>query len=125
MEPIDEIRAIEEMRASGVRVEVVAKSDSGLASWEHERIIIHRSTIRDILHLDDKDRANMLLLYCFYYEKGRQDGTNQPHITDTYIMDKKGLGWSKDLFYRIKKKLIKQGYIKSVPRKDEGGKVVK
>jgi|GEM_PF-2428546 len=77
---------------------IVIPRDPGIAEWEHARIIIHRVVIRELLHSKNPDSANMLMLYCFYYECGRYQKTNQPWAVDKFCI--KGLGWRKDKFHR-------------------------
>jgi len=114
---------LEEMPAVDEPTTIILEDDPDLAEWQHDRIIIHRAVIRDILHLEDKDKADMLFLYCFYYEQGRRQKTNQPWATDTFTM--KGTGWGPHRFYRIKKKLLSGGFIEVVVKKDDKGKVTK
>jgi hypothetical protein len=71
-----------------------------------------------MMKVGEKDFADMWTLYSFYYAKARHDKTNQPWAVDRYCM--KGLGWGKDRFYRIKKKLLDNNFIEQVLERRKG-----
>lgn len=119
----------------GEETEVIVERDAGLMQWEHDRIIVHRTTFKRMraignkIFQDQKEKgskrpedpaADMWLLYGFYFDKGRHDQTNQPWALDTYCM--KGLNWGTDKFYRIKKLLMKHEFIEQIKRTDEKGR---
>ncbi len=72
-----------------VEYDVVVERNAGLEGWEHERIIVHRSTFKRMLEVEKKDFSGMWTLYCFYFEKARKDETNQSWALNKYCM--KGL----------------------------------
>ena len=98
-------------------IEVKVERDPELATWEHERIIVHRVTFTRMLAIGEKNFPGMWTLYCFYFEKARKDKTNQPWALDKYCM--KGLRWSKDHFYKIKKLLLENEFIEQIVRRNK------
>ena len=100
---------------------VIVERDPDLATWEHDRIIIHRVTVSRMLAIGKKNFPDMWALYWFYFEKARKDKTNQPWALDKYCM--KGLFWCKDHFYKFKKLLLDNGFIEQIVRKDVKGKI--
>lgn len=100
---------------------VTIEREPELAEWEHERIIIPTITITRMLELTGKNYPIALALYVFYYTTARRQRTNQPYALDQYCMDDRGLGWSKDRFYKAKKLLIKHGFIEVVQSRNADG----
>lgn len=96
--------------------------DQGLIEWEHDRILVTLKTYERFLILG-KDASSAWMLYCFYFYKARKDGTNQPWATDNYCYNEKGLNWSKDKFTKIKKLLIENGFIETIKRRNEKGRI--
>ncbi|MBN2324805.1 MAG: hypothetical protein JXQ30_13820 [Spirochaetes bacterium] len=92
--------------------------DIDLAEWEHNRIIVHLATFKRMMKVGEKDFPDMWALYGFYYAKARHDKTNKPWAVDRYCM--KGLGWGKDRFYRIKKKLLDHKFIEQFTERRSG-----
>ncbi len=102
--------------------EVIVERDAGLLQWEHDRIIVHRVTFKRMLAIGQKAFPGMWALYCFYFNKAREDETNQPWAVDKYCM--KGLGWSKDRFHKAKKLLLEHGFIESVVKRNEANNLI-
>ena len=105
--------------------EIQIDREPDLEKWEAERLIIHRNTFRRIRAVAGKYADSAFMLYAFYMDKGKKDGTNQPWANDRYCM--KGLGWTKDRFYQCKKILIDAGFIEPVvvAERDEHGQFQK
>ncbi len=103
----------------GENTEVIVERDAGLMQWEHDRIIVHRTTFKRMLAIGQKDFPGMWALYGFYFNKAREDETNQPWALDKYCM--KGLGWCKDKFYIYKLLLLEHEFITQIVRRNEKG----
>ena len=103
--------------------DVIIERDPGLERWEHERIIIHRVTFKRIRAIGGRGWTSLWALYCFYYDKARQDETNQPWALDSYCI--KGLCWSKNTFYKYKHLLLKHGFIEQIVRRNEDNSKIK
>ncbi len=56
---------------------------------------------------------NALVLYMFYCERAKTQGTNQPWATKPFCM--KGLGWSSSKFSATKRDLVNLGLIQRIP----------
>ena len=66
---------------------------------EDQLIILDALTVTKLL----EQNPDSLVLYLFYHKKAKEHETNQPWVTDTYVMG--GLSWGKTRFYRAKKVL--------------------
>jgi len=84
---------------------------------EEEPIVVSKSIIDRFLQ-DEKDNANLLMLYTFYYYTAKWQRTNQPKATITYVSQ--GLHWTEDKVRRVKHKLINMRLIEdTVLRRDD------
>jgi len=105
-------------RKKQVENELLIDRESGLKEWEDKRIIFQRVDFRKI-KATGKGWESVLALYCFYQDKAKKDGTDQPWANDKYCM--KGLNWSRMKFYKYKKVLLEMGCIQVIQKRDATG----
>jgi hypothetical protein len=60
-----------------------------------------------------------LKLYMFYRYMVKHQNTDQIYATDSFCMNKKGLGWSRTLFYKAKNELYRFGLIQTIQTRKE------
>lgn len=86
---------------------------------EDQLIILTKSIIDKFLK--EKNPADLISLYTFYYYTAKWQKTNQPHCTDGYVQ--KGLHWGYDKFIKTKKILLNLGLIEQVVNKTSKGTI--
>lgn len=78
-------------------------------------VILTKHTLDVFLREDNS--SDLIGLYVFYYYTAKWQRTNQPKVTDGYVMN--GLSWGKKRLKMAKQKLLKFGLITQVQaRKD-------
>jgi hypothetical protein len=87
-----------------------------------DNLIIKSKQTMDLL-LKQKDCADLIALYDFYYYTAKWQGTNQPKASISYVA--KGLGWGTTKARQRKQKLIELGLIEDARHVDEKTKKVK
>lgn len=85
-----------------------------------EEPIVLSKHLMDVFLLQD-DPANLLSLYCFYYYTAKWQQTNQPHVTNEYVV--KGLKWGLDKVKKYRSQLIELNLIESIVQKDINKKI--
>lgn len=90
-------------------------------STNDEPIVLSKSLL-DIF-LKQKNPADLIALYTFYYYVAKWQGTNQPWANDKFCM--KGLQWGDSRLRNTKKKLIELNLIEVIRNIDNDGKVIK
>lgn len=86
---------------------------------ENELIVISKQTLD--LFLKQKNSADIIAVYIFYYYTAKWQKTNQPKCTDTYV--RKGLSIGKKTFGEAKKFLIDNDLIKVINSRGKTGKI--
>lgn len=86
---------------------------------ENELVILTKQTL-DIF-LKQKNPADCIALYVFYYYTAKWQKTNQPKATDGYC--KRGLSFGAKRLIDTKKVLTDLGLIETVNTRDEKGKI--
>ena len=71
-------------------------------SIEEEPIVLSKHLLDTLL--EEKNPAELIALYCFYYYTAKWQKTNQPKATTEYTS--KGLSWSMEKVRKIKHKLV-------------------
>ena len=74
------------------------------------------------LFLAQKNPADLISLYTFYYYTAKWQKTDQPKASVHYVA--KGLHWNKDKVIKVKKQLEELGLIEEIRRVDEQTKKV-
>lgn len=74
------------------------------------------------LFLAQKNPADLISLYTFYYYTAKWQKTNQPKVSIKYVA--KGLHWGKDKVIKVKKQLEILGLIEEIRKVDEQTKKV-
>ena len=82
---------------------------------EQEEPIVLSKHLLDLL-LKEKNYANLLALYSFYYYTAKWQKTNQPKATLNYVMNR--LNWGIEKITSVKKELKELGLIEDVIGKD-------
>ncbi len=86
---------------------------------EDNIVILSKQTID--LFLKQKNPADLIALYCFYYYTAKWQKTNQPRATISYVAE--GLKWGKDKTRNNKQKLIKLGLVEDIRNTNAQGRV--
>jgi hypothetical protein len=81
---------------------------------ENELVILTKATLDHFLH--EKNPADLIALYTFYYYTAKWQKTNQPKATTNYAM--KGLHWGEKRLMKVKKQLINFGLIEDIKTRD-------
>jgi hypothetical protein len=84
-------------------------------------LILPMHMINAILKLEDKNKADAISLYIFYYYTAKWQRTNQPKAVDKY--SKMVLKMGKQRLSGAQKILLKMGLIERIVKKDEKGKI--
>jgi len=95
--------------------------DPELEAWEQSRIIIPRGTYERFMALG-RVWPDAWALYCHYYYTARRQKTNQIRATNPYCEN--GLNWRHERLIHVKKTLVQAGFIETISRRNEKGKVI-
>ena len=82
---------------------------------EDSLIILTKPTIDRFLK--EKNCAELMALYTFYYYTAKWQRTNQPRCTTSYVA--KALHWKEDKVRRVKKQLADMGLVEDVQDRDK------
>ncbi len=73
------------------------------------------------LFFAEKNPADLIALYTFYYYTAKWQQTNQPYCTDSYVTT--GLHWGYKKFRPTKKRLLELGLIEQIIHRNKKGKI--
>ena len=82
---------------------------------EDSLIILTKPTIDRFLK--EKNCAELMALYTFYYYTAKWQRTNQPRCTTSYVA--KALHWKEDKVRKVKKQLADMGLVEDVQDRDK------